>query len=131
MERLTAEVPYEMAGMRLDQVLAELFDDYSRTKLQTWLKMGKVKVNGKDLKAKEKLEGGETIVLDAEPEIVVDSEAEAIPLDIVYDWPGPARVSVHIGPPIAPPGAGDRDAVERFLQRIRAGLEALAAEETT
>jgi 1-acyl-sn-glycerol-3-phosphate acyltransferase len=44
-------------------------------------------------------------------------------------WPGPARVSVLIGPAIAPPGTSDRGAVERFLQRIRAGLEALAEKE--
>lgn len=44
-------------------------------------------------------------------------------------WPGPARVSVRIGPAIAPPGKSDRDALERFLQRIRDGLEALAEEE--
>ena len=44
MTRLTAEVPNEMAGMRLDQVLAELFADYSRSKLQTWVKAGRVKV---------------------------------------------------------------------------------------
>ncbi|MGR9085856.1 MAG: 23S rRNA pseudouridine(1911/1915/1917) synthase RluD [Gammaproteobacteria bacterium] len=85
MERLTAEVPFEMAGMRLDQVLAELFADYSRTKLQTWVKMGRVKVNGRTLKAKDKLDGGEEITLDAEPETVVESEAEAIPLDILYE----------------------------------------------
>jgi 23S rRNA pseudouridine1911/1915/1917 synthase len=85
MTRLTEEVPYEMAGMRLDQVLAELFSDYSRSKLQTWVKAGRVQVNGKILKPKDKLEGGETIALDAEAEVVVTSEAEDIPLDIVYE----------------------------------------------
>ncbi|MGR8980968.1 MAG: 23S rRNA pseudouridine(1911/1915/1917) synthase RluD [Gammaproteobacteria bacterium] len=85
MERLTAEVPFEMAGMRLDQALAELFDDYSRTKLQTWVKDGRVKVNGLTLKAKDKLEGGEEITLDAEPEAVVLAEPEDIALDIVYE----------------------------------------------
>jgi 23S rRNA pseudouridine1911/1915/1917 synthase len=85
MERLTAEVPFEMAGMRLDQALAELFADYSRTRLQTWVKTGRVKVNGLTLKAKDKLEGGEEITLDAEPEVVVTSEAEDIPLHIIYE----------------------------------------------
>lgn len=85
MERLTAEVPFEMAGMRLDQALAELFPDYSRTKLQTWIKAGRVKINGLTLKAKDKLDGGEEITLDAEPEIVIVAEAEAIALDIVYE----------------------------------------------
>jgi 23S rRNA pseudouridine1911/1915/1917 synthase len=82
---LTAEVPFELAGMRLDQALAELFNDYSRSKLQTWVKAGRVQVNGAQLKAKDKLEGGEVIRLDAEPEVVLDAQAEAIALDIIYE----------------------------------------------
>ena len=85
MPRLTIEVPLEMAGMRLDQVLAELFAEYSRSKLQTWIKSSRVLVNGQELKAKDKLEGGETIIMDAEAEVVIVSEAENIPLDIVYE----------------------------------------------
>ncbi len=85
MTRLSAEVPFEMAGMRLDQVLAELFTDYSRSKLQTWVKAGRVQVNGLTLKPKDKLEGGETIELDAEAEIVVIAEAESIPLEIIFE----------------------------------------------
>jgi 23S rRNA pseudouridine1911/1915/1917 synthase len=85
MTRLIAEVPLEMAGMRLDQVLAELFSDYSRSKLQLWVKSGRVQVNGLILKIKDKLEGGEQIILDAEAEVVITAEAEAIPLDIVFE----------------------------------------------
>ncbi|HEY8096115.1 MAG TPA: 23S rRNA pseudouridine(1911/1915/1917) synthase RluD [Methylobacter sp.] len=85
MTRLSAEVPFEMAGMRLDQVLAELFTDYSRSKLQTWVKSGRVQVNGLTLKPKDKLEGGETIALDAEAEIVVIAEPEQIPLEIIFE----------------------------------------------
>ena len=85
MTRLTEEVPFEMAGMRLDQVLAELFADYSRSKLQTWVKAGRVQVNGLTLKPKDKLLGGETIALDAEAEIVVIAEPESIPLDIIFE----------------------------------------------
>lgn len=85
MTRLTAEVPLELAGMRLDQVLAELFADYSRSKLQAWIKSGRVQVNGLMFKPKDKLEGGEEITLDAEPEVVITCEPEEIPLDIVYE----------------------------------------------
>lgn len=85
MTKLTAEVPYEMAGMRLDQALAELFADYSRSKLQTWIKSGRVYVNGVALKPRDKLEGGELIALDAEAEAVISFAAEDIPLDIVYE----------------------------------------------
>lgn len=86
MAKLTETVPYALAGMRLDQVLAELFSDYSRSKLQTWVKAGRVEVNALvQLSPKAKLDGGEEITLDAEPETVVESTPEAIPLDIVYE----------------------------------------------
>ncbi len=84
-ELLTIEVPHEMAGMRLDAALAELFDDYSRSKLQTWIKAGRVKVDGENLTPRDKLAGGEWIELDAEPEVVITYEAENIPLDIIFE----------------------------------------------
>jgi 23S rRNA pseudouridine1911/1915/1917 synthase len=82
---LTARVPEELAGMRLDQCLAEIFPDYSRSKLQTWLKDGRVLVDGEQRKGREKLDGGEEIELDAEAEQVVEYDAEDIPLDIIYE----------------------------------------------
>ena len=71
--------------MRLDQCLAEIFPDYSRSKLQTWIKSGRVLVDGEAMKGREKLDGGEEIELDAEPEMVIEDNAEDIPLDIVYE----------------------------------------------
>jgi len=103
---LTSKVPDEMVGMRLDQVLAEIFPDFSRSKLQTWVKSGRVRVDGKLLKSKDRLDGGEIIELDAEPEKVVKSVAEKIPLNIVYEDDvliiinKPAGMVVH-------PGAGN------------------------
>ena len=78
-------VPNEYAGRRLDQVLAEMFSDYSRSKLQTWIKNGSVKINGQCLKPKDRLEGGETIELNAQAEVVTEAVAENIPLQIVYE----------------------------------------------
>ncbi len=86
MLKLTETVPYELAGARLDQALAELFSDYSRSKLQTWIKSGRVKVNeAVQLSPKAKLDGGEDITLDAEAEVVIESTPEPIPLDIVFE----------------------------------------------
>lgn len=85
MTRLVERVPEELAGMRVDQGLAELFGDYSRSKLQTWIKAGRVLVNGVEPKPKDRLEGGENIELEAEPEVVIACEAENIPLDIVFE----------------------------------------------
>ncbi|WNB75832.1 23S rRNA pseudouridine(1911/1915/1917) synthase RluD [Methylomonas koyamae] len=82
---LTARVPEELAGMRLDQCLAEVFPDYSRSKLQTWIKAGRVLVDGEVMKGREKLDGGEEIELDAEAERVIEYAAQEIPLDIKYE----------------------------------------------
>lgn len=79
-------MPYKLAGLRLDQVLAELFSDYSRSKLQTWIKAGRVEVNDTAMVSpKIKLDGGEEITLDAEAEIVIESSPEPISLDIVFE----------------------------------------------
>ena len=86
MSKSTETVPYALAGMRLDQVLAELFSDYSRSKLQTWIKAGRVAVNDTIiLSPKAKLDGGEEISLDEEPEVVIEAAPEPIPLDIVFE----------------------------------------------
>ncbi|CAD6872028.1 Ribosomal large subunit pseudouridine synthase D (EC 5.4.99.23) [Methylomonas fluvii] len=71
--------------MRLDQCLAEVFPDYSRSKLQTWIKAGRVLVDGEVMKGREKLDGGEEIELDAEAERVIEYAPQEIPLDIVYE----------------------------------------------
>ncbi|GAW85888.1 23S rRNA pseudouridine1911/1915/1917 synthase [Bathymodiolus platifrons methanotrophic gill symbiont] len=103
---LTAEVPLELAGKRLDQVLVEIFPDYSRNKLQSWIKAGRVTVNAEQLKAKDRLVGGEALILDAEAEEVTEYLAEDIPLDIIYEDDDilivnkPAGLVVH-------PGAGN------------------------
>lgn len=83
--KLIDTVPEALAGMRVDQVLAEMFADYSRSKLQTWIKDGRVLVNGTPIKPKERLEGGETVEVDAEPEVVIDCKPENIPLEIIYE----------------------------------------------
>jgi len=103
---LTAEVPIELAGKRLDQILVEIFPDYSRNKLQTWVKAGRVTVDAEQLKAKDRLVGGEELILDAEAEEVTEYLAEDIALDIVYEDEDilivnkPAGLVVH-------PGAGN------------------------
>ncbi len=83
-QQLSAEVPDHLSGARLDQALAEMFPDYSRSKLQSWIRSGRVLVGGAVWRPRDKVEGGESILLDAEPEVVIDCEAEPIPLDVVY-----------------------------------------------
>lgn len=83
--QLSAQVPITMNGMRFDQVASELFPDFSRSRLQSWIKDGQLKLDGRMAKPKDKIIGGETLSLDAELEAQGEWEAEEIDLDIVYE----------------------------------------------
>jgi 23S rRNA pseudouridine1911/1915/1917 synthase len=82
---LKAEVPEGFSGLRLDQVAAKLFPDYSRARLQLWIKSGELTVDGKQLKIREKLISGELLELHAEVENEDRWEAENLAIDIVYE----------------------------------------------
>ncbi|MCJ8320663.1 MAG: 23S rRNA pseudouridine(1911/1915/1917) synthase RluD [Colwellia sp.] len=102
-------VPESCLGKRLDQSLAEMFPDYSRSRLKEWILAGQVQVNGEVLtRAREKMFGGEKIAINAEVEAEVRFDAQDIPLNIVYEDDDilvinkPAGLVVH-------PGAGNPD----------------------
>ncbi|MBE3651508.1 23S rRNA pseudouridine(1911/1915/1917) synthase RluD [Vibrio navarrensis] len=83
---LTNTVKDSQLGQRLDQAIAELFADFSRSRLKEWLLDGKVKVNGEVItKPRTKVMGGEAITVLAELEDEERWEAQDIPLDIVYE----------------------------------------------
>ena len=107
-QKFTAAVPHEAAGRRLDQVLAELFPDYSRTRLQQWLRDGLVTVDGKSLRGRDPVWGGERIALTVQPEVETPWQGEAMPLDIVYE---DLTLIVINKPPglVVHPGAGNRE----------------------
>lgn len=78
-------VPESLAGERIDQALSQLFPDYSRSRLQQWLKNGQIQVDGQQWRAKDKVQGGEQISLVAVQPAEEQWQAEAIPLEIVYE----------------------------------------------
>jgi 23S rRNA pseudouridine1911/1915/1917 synthase len=105
---LQARVPADAAGQRLDQVLAELFPDYSRSRLQQWIRDGGVRVDGQTRKPKDRMLGGEQVTVEAELEEDTRCEPQAIALRIVHEDDDllvidkPAGLVVH-------PAAGNRD----------------------
>ena len=83
---LAATISLEQLGQRLDQSLAELFPDYSRSRIKEWILQGRVTINGTVAdKPKEKVLGGEKIVISAEIEEEARWEPQNIPLNIVYE----------------------------------------------
>lgn len=107
-EATTATVPQALAGLRLDQALARLFPQYSRTRLQAWLRESRILLDGRAAAARQAVVGGEVVRL-AAPALpdAAAPQAEAIPLAIVYEDADllvidkPAGLVVH-------PGAGVR-----------------------
>ncbi len=82
---LKGEVSYEQSGLRLDQVASTMFPNFSRARLQTWIKDGSLLVDGHQAKNKQKLLGGELITLSAHEETHEQWQAEPLPVDILYE----------------------------------------------
>ena len=82
--QLELVIPDEMRGRRLDQALAELVPEYSRSRLQQWIRSGEVTLDNRSQQAKAKVMGGENVRIDAEIIAQTASEPEPIPLDLVY-----------------------------------------------
>ena len=101
-----ALVPESAAGRRLDAVVAELFPEYSRSRLSAWIKSGDVTVDGATARPRDPVRGGEAVLLHAVEEVQTRAEAEDIPLDMLYEdehvfvLDKPAGLVVH-------PGAGN------------------------
>ncbi len=82
--RASAKAGNGHAGMRLDQVAALLFTDYSRARLQKWIRNGELTVDGRVAKATRRLSGSENLVLDAHAERQGTVQAQDIPLDVIH-----------------------------------------------
>ncbi|MBU6200171.1 MAG: 23S rRNA pseudouridine(1911/1915/1917) synthase RluD [Xanthomonadaceae bacterium] len=104
-ESRRARLPPEAAGRRLDQALAGLFPEFSRSRLTAWIKSGDVRVDGAAAAPRQIVRGGEAVTLRARTSDEVTLAPEAIALDIRYEDADvivvnkPAGLTVH-------PGAG-------------------------
>ncbi|WP_413735086.1 23S rRNA pseudouridine(1911/1915/1917) synthase RluD [Sodalis sp. RH21] len=106
---LTGTVNESQLGQRLDQALAEMFPEYSRSRIKVWILDSRVRVNGQVTPTpKEKVLGGESIEIDSIIEEDTRWAAQDIALNIVYEDDDilvlnkPRDLVVH-------PGAGNAD----------------------
>ena len=99
-------IPAEQAGQRLDQALASLLPDYSRSRLKGWIESGEVRVDGERRRPRDRVLGGESVTIVADIPLEVPAAPQEIPLDIVHSdrdvlvIDKPAGLVVH-------PGAGN------------------------
>jgi 23S rRNA pseudouridine1911/1915/1917 synthase len=105
-EKQITAIPAEFAGLRLDQALARMFPDFSRSRLKEWLLAGAITVEGGPKRPRDAVSGGETVTLQPQAEVTVRAEPEPIELEIVHEDDAllvvnkPAGLVVH-------PGAGN------------------------
>ena len=97
-------MPEALAGLRLDQALAQMFPEHSRSRLQKWLREGYVRLDSREAKSKQKIWGGEHVEILPQPGAAETAlRAERIPLEIVYEDDAvlvinkPAGLVVHPG----------------------------------
>jgi len=105
-EKQIMSIPDDLAGLRLDQALARMFPEYSRSRLKDWLLAGAIVVEGGPKRPRDAVSGGEAVTLEPLAEQSVRAEPEPIALDIVHEDDDllvvnkPAGLVVH-------PGAGN------------------------
>ncbi len=84
-ERVYCVIPSDYAGQRLDQALAALLPAYSRSRLQQWLKDGRLQVNGRVRRPRDQVWGGETVSGEWRQEDETVAKPQNIPLDIRFE----------------------------------------------
>ena len=93
----------EQAADRLDRFLHERLPDYSRARLQAWIREGRVRIDGKTAKPSTPLKGGETVEVEPGELPELKAEPEELPLEILYEDDAviavnkPAGMVVHAG----------------------------------
>ena len=99
-------LPQEVAGLRFDQALVRTLPQYSRARLKSWIQAGAVEVDGRPLRAKDRVLGGEQVRIQAHLPAAEHAQPEAIPLTVAFEdrtllvIDKPAGLVVH-------PGAGN------------------------
>ena len=100
------DLPPDYAGRRLDQALAQLLPQYSRSRIQKWIEEGAVLVNGLAVRARDLVTGGEVATVEARLPAETGIKAEKLPLDIVHE---DSSIIILNKPPgvVVHPGAGN------------------------
>lgn len=118
-------VDQQEAGKRLDQCLAERLPDYSRSKIQHWIKSHFILLNQKTCVPKQKVSFGDTIDLDIPKEKKIEDKPESIQFDIVYQDESLFVINKPVGLVVHPAAGHQTGTLLNGLLAIDANLEQL------
>jgi 23S rRNA pseudouridine1911/1915/1917 synthase len=106
--RLQGIIPPELAGHRVDQALATMFNEHSRARITDWIRRGEVHIDQQTVRPRDKVRGGEQVLIDARCEAHANLLPEPIPLDVMQ---ADDDILVINKPPglVVHPGAGNPD----------------------
>lgn len=82
---ISCYIPIEYSGQRLDQALAELLSDYSRARIQQWIKSGAIQVNGQTMRPRDRLLGGEHVHGHCLETVSTELIAQAMDLNVCFE----------------------------------------------
>jgi 23S rRNA pseudouridine1911/1915/1917 synthase len=95
--------PSAASGSRLDHFLQQTLPEFSRSRLQSWIRTGRVRVDGRPAKPAFELRGGERIEVDPAAPPPLRAQPEDVPLTVLYQDDAviavdkPAGMVVHLG----------------------------------
>ena len=102
------EVTPERAGLRLDRFLALELPDFSRSRLQTLIESGCVRLNEQQPRTRELVRTNDVVVLRVPPVERIEATAEAIPLQILFEDDDLLVLDKAAGM-VVHPGAGNQE----------------------
>ncbi|MEQ8952744.1 MAG: 23S rRNA pseudouridine(1911/1915/1917) synthase RluD [Gammaproteobacteria bacterium] len=105
---LEEQVPEYLDGQRSDIVASDLFPDYSRSRLQAWIKDGSLLVDGEQVRSKDRLIAGQHLRLQVQPDLQERWLPEDIPLTILFEDEHLLVVDKPVGM-VVHPAAGNPD----------------------
>jgi len=119
------QVGPDHAGERLDQAAGNLLPDYSRARLQKWIREGALTVDGRRVKPSHRLAGGEHLVLAAELEPDGEVVPQDLPLDLVFEDEDLLVVNKPAGLVVHPAAGHASGTLQNALLHHRPSLEGL------
>lgn len=120
-------VPAEHAGERLDRFLAAQLPALSRSKIQSLMEEGRVRVDGVARKASHRIEVGESITIEVPPPPPAGVAAESIPLEVLYEDEDLAIINKPAGMVVHPGAGADSGTMVGALLHRFGGTRGLSA----